>query len=73
MIADHSQTEEIVWSLATPTRPCPVCGSAQGPCRSNEPLTFAACAHTPSEWLLSTGAWLHAIGEAFDLGTKHAK
>ncbi|MFT3839126.1 MAG: hypothetical protein QM723_19245 [Myxococcaceae bacterium] len=51
-------------------RPCPICGSAQGPCQSNDMLTFAACAHTPSEWLLSTGAWLHAIGEAVELGRK---
>lgn len=40
--------------------PCPVCGGAAG-CRVHSDFGFASCNNNPSEWPLTTGAWLHRI------------
>jgi hypothetical protein len=40
--------------------PCRVCGGSAG-CRVHSDFGFASCNNTPSEWPLTTGAWLHRI------------
>ena len=48
------------WKLVSIERPCPVCGSKDA-CSIHTKDEFACCAHEPSEWKLTTGAWLHRV------------
>jgi hypothetical protein len=48
------------WRLVSHERPCPVCGS-QDACSIHTKDAFACCAREPSEWKLTTGAWLHRV------------
>jgi hypothetical protein len=48
------------WRLVSHERPCPVCGS-QDACSIHTKDEFACCAREPSEWKLTTGAWLHRV------------
>jgi hypothetical protein len=48
------------WKQVTPEKPCPVCGSFNA-CSVHVFEEFACCSLAPSEWKLTTGAWLHRI------------
>ena len=48
------------WRLVSQERPCPVCGS-QDACSVHTKDDFACCAREPSQWKLTTGAWLHRV------------
>ena len=56
------------WFVVSEKNPCPICGASTGPCSSNEDELFVTCAHCPSDWLLTTGAWLHRIPTEPTLG-----
>jgi hypothetical protein len=49
------------WCAATEKNPCPICGSVTGPCSGNADDDFVSCTHCPSDWPLTTGAWLHRL------------
>jgi len=51
---------ESEWRLVSPSRPCPICGSAEQ-CSIHLDATFACCAREPSQWKLTSGAWLHRL------------
>jgi len=48
------------WRLVSQDRPCPVCGSEET-CSIHTDDDFACCAREPSDWKLTTGAWLHRV------------
>src|SRR5689334_1441342 len=48
------------WRLVSQERPCPVCGSEDA-CSVHTKDDFACCAREPSQWKLTTGAWLHRV------------
>lgn len=48
------------WRLVSTERPCPVCGSRDA-CSVHTKDDFACCAREPSQWKLTTGAWLHRL------------
>jgi hypothetical protein len=50
------------WRLVSQDRPCPVCG-AEERCSIHTADDFACCAREPSDWKLTTGAWLHRINK----------
>jgi hypothetical protein len=51
---------ETDWRYVSEKNPCPICGAEAG-CRTLVDDDFACCERTPSEWPLTTGAWLHRI------------
>lgn len=51
------------WRLVSHESPCPVCGS-QDACSIHTKDEFACCAREPSEWKLTTGAWLHRVQQS---------
>lgn len=48
------------WRLVSQDRPCPVCGADEA-CSIHTADDFACCAREPSDWKLTTGAWLHRV------------
>lgn len=54
---------EADWTAVCAKRPCPVCGSIEGSCRGHVEESFVCCAHRPSEWPMTNGAWLHRLQE----------
>jgi hypothetical protein len=55
----HASSTEADWIAVSGSRPCPVCGGADIGCRVHLDEPFACCAHTPSDWPLTSGEWLH--------------
>jgi hypothetical protein len=51
---------DVQWMNVSAGSPCPVCGAGAG-CRVHSDFGFASCNNKPSEWPLTTGAWLHRI------------
>ena len=58
MRAMSSAAIDTDWRQVSHERPCPVCGS-QSACSIHIEDAFACCAREPSQWKLTTGAWLH--------------
>ena len=56
----RSQSHEAEWKLVSEKHPCPICESADG-CHRDLEGAFACCGRRPSDWPLTTGAWLHRI------------
>lgn len=56
----RSQSQEAEWKLVSEKNPCPICNSSES-CHRDLEGTFACCARRPSDWPLTSGAWLHRI------------
>jgi hypothetical protein len=58
----HLQTpsEEVEWTVVSPSRPCRVCGADHG-CRLGYKEEFACCSRQVSDWPLTNGGWLHRL------------
>jgi hypothetical protein len=48
------------WTHVSERNPCPICKSASR-CRRHTGDAFAACTREPSDWPLTSGAWLHRV------------
>ena len=57
----RSCSTEGEWSVVSERNPCAICGGTEPPCSGNAELSFVVCARSPSDWLLTTGAWLHPV------------
>jgi hypothetical protein len=51
---------ELDWINVSAGRRCPICGGSAG-CKMHAEGHFAACGHEPSDWPLTSGAWLHRL------------
>jgi hypothetical protein len=58
--AVRSQSQDAEWKLVSEKNPCPICKSADG-CHRDREGAFACCARRPSDWPLTSGAWLHRV------------
>lgn len=58
--AARSQSQEAEWKLVSEKSPCPICNSPSS-CHRDLEGTFACCERHPSDWPLTSGAWLHRI------------
>ena len=58
--AVRSQSQDAEWKLVSEKNPCPICKSANG-CHRDLEGAFACCARRPSDWPLTSGAWLHRV------------
>lgn len=58
--AARSQSQEAEWKLVSEKHPCPICKAADN-CHRDLEGAFACCARQPSDWPLTSGAWLHRI------------
>jgi hypothetical protein len=58
--AARSQSQEAEWKLVSEKHPCPICKAADG-CHRDLEGAFACCARHPSDWPLTSGAWLHRV------------
>jgi len=56
----RSQSQEAEWKLVSEKNPCPICNSPSS-CHRDPEGTFACCERHPSDWPLTSGAWLHRI------------
>lgn len=61
--AARSQSHEAEWKLVSDRHPCPICRAADG-CHRDLEGSFACCARRPSDWPLTSGAWLHRVERA---------
>lgn len=57
------------WRLVSSNRPCPVCGS-EDHCSIHLEAEFVCCAQEPSQWKLTTGAWLHRMPAPLSLAAE---
>lgn len=57
----RSPPAEEQWRAVSEKNPCPICQSVRGLCSGNLDESFVSCSRTPSDWLLTTGSWLHAF------------
>ena len=60
--AARSQSQEAEWKLVSEKHPCPICNAEDG-CHRDLEGAFACCARRPSDWPLTSGAWLHRVEE----------
>jgi hypothetical protein len=58
--AHHANSVDIEWMTVSVRRPCPVCGGSLQ-CQLQLEGAFAACSKRPSDWPMTSGAWLHRI------------
>jgi hypothetical protein len=56
----RSQSHEAEWKLVSEKHPCPICESVDS-CHRDLEGEFACCGRRPSDWPLTSGAWLHRI------------
>jgi hypothetical protein len=56
----HFTSTDIEWITVSGRRPCPVCGGSLQ-CQVQAEGAFAACNIRPSDWPMTSGAWLHRI------------
>lgn len=56
----RSQSQEAEWKLVSEKHPCAICKAADG-CHRDLEGAFACCARHPSDWPLTSGAWLHRV------------
>jgi hypothetical protein len=61
--AARSQSQEAEWKLVSEKHPCPICNAEDG-CHRDDEGAFACCARRPSDWPLTSGAWLHRVERA---------
>lgn len=61
--AARSQSQEAEWNLVSETHPCSICNAAEG-CHRDLEGAFVCCARHPSDWPLTSGAWLHRVERA---------
>jgi hypothetical protein len=59
-LAGHRPTIDDGWNSVTEYHPCRICG-ADSACSRRFDEAFVSCAHRPSEWPLTNGAWLHRV------------
>jgi hypothetical protein len=59
----RSQSQDAEWKLVSEFHPCPICHAAAG-CHRDLEGAFACCARQPSDWPLTSGAWLHRVERA---------
>jgi hypothetical protein len=55
---------DLEWVNVSVWRRCPICGGASE-CKTHAEGSFAACGKQPSDWPLTSGAWLHRVRPAF--------
>jgi hypothetical protein len=55
---------ELEWLNVSVWRRCPICGGVDG-CKTHAEGSFAACGRQPSDWPMTSGAWLHRVRPAF--------
>jgi hypothetical protein len=72
----HRSTVDDDWNDVSEHQPCPICGG-ESACSRRVDEAFVSCAHRPSEWPLTNGAWLHrvtapAAAPLAELSTRHA-
>jgi hypothetical protein len=60
----RTRSTESEWCTVSEASPCAICGSGDTTCSENAEESFASGAHGPADWLLTNGAWLHAIPAA---------
>jgi len=51
---------DLEWISVSAMHRCPVCGGSDG-CKTHTEGPFAACGHQPSDWPMTSGAWLHRV------------
>ena len=56
----RSLSHEEEWKLVSENHPCPICESAEG-CHRDLEGAFVCCDRRPSDWPLTSGAWLHRV------------
>jgi hypothetical protein len=56
----HVTSTDIEWITVSGRRPCPVCGGSLQ-CQVQAEGAFAACNTRPSDWPMTSGAWLHRV------------
>lgn len=56
----RSQSQDAEWKLVSEIHPCLICNAADG-CHRDLEGAFACCARQPSDWPLTSGAWLHRV------------
>lgn len=56
----HFTSTDIEWITVSGRRPCPVCGGSLQ-CQVQADGAFAACNTRPSDWPMTSGAWLHRV------------
>ena len=54
----RTPSTSIEWQSVSSRHPCRVCGKTRG-CHFQADDAFVCCVNRPSEWPLTTGAWLH--------------
>jgi hypothetical protein len=59
----RSRSHEEEWKLVSEKHPCPICKFADG-CHRDLEGAFACCGRRPSDWPLTSGAWLHRVERA---------
>lgn len=60
----QSLPADLEWINVSVWRRCPICGGASG-CKTHAEGSFAACGRQPSDWPLTSGAWLHRVEPPF--------
>jgi hypothetical protein len=68
----RSQSQEAEWKLVSEKNPCPICNSSSS-CHRDLEGTFACCERHPSDWPLTSGAWLHRVASARDVRVASAR
>lgn len=62
---------DVEWISVSVGRRCPVCGGSTG-CKTYAEGPFAACGQEPSDWPMTSGAWLHRVRAPHTGKTPHA-
>ena len=75
-LARHRAPNDVEWDDVSEHQPCPICGG-ESACSRRVDEAFVSCAHRPSEWPLTNGAWLHRVASLAaaplaELSTRHA-
>jgi hypothetical protein len=56
----HGLGADLEWINVSVWRRCPICGGDAG-CKTHAEGNFAACGKRPSDWPMTSGAWLHRV------------
>jgi hypothetical protein len=60
----HGIGADFEWINVSVWRRCPICGGVAG-CKTHAEGHFAACGRQPSDWPMTSGAWLHRVRPPF--------
>jgi hypothetical protein len=63
----HGISADLEWINVSVRRRCPICGGVAG-CKTHAEGSFAACGKEPSDWPMTSGAWLHRVEPPFSRG-----